>query len=107
MVDPSDPLAHLYADALVDDEGTGELEEDLPRRKVLLEQLLEHEAHDDEILSDADVDELATLIMQRPELRADEQAVELGLGSVVDGELELNLTGRRVLARIVERQAAQ
>lgn len=94
----TDPLAHLYGDALED-----ELEDavPVPTVRTSLEELLEVEPEPD-VVDDHDVDVLAGMVELNP---SDANAVELGLGAYVDGELVFNDLGRRVFRRIVERLA--
>jgi hypothetical protein len=117
----TDPLAHLYAET-----GGGDVDEELelPVVETSLEKLTAERGADVEELSDHDLDELALLVGAKLEADGglpDEEAAELGLGTIVehepalyrgpggtinrapipDRELVLNSTGRAVLRRII------
>lgn len=104
----TDPLAHLYAET-----GGGDLEDDLelPVVETSLEKLTAERGELEEELSEHDLAELALLVGSKLEAGGlpDEEAAELGLGTMVelaDGELELDLnsTGRAVLRRLLEQR---
>lgn len=104
----TDPLAHLYAET-----GGGDVDEELelPVVETSLEKLNAELGADVEELSEHDVNELALLVGSKLENGGlpDEEAAELGLGTIVeleDGELELDLnsTGRAVLRRLLEQR---
>lgn len=97
----TDPLAHLYAET-----GLGpDEDEDLGlERSTSLEELTAESGDFDETLSESDLLELVRLVRARldgPGL-PDEDAAELGLGDLVDGELVLNRTGRAVVGRMID-----
>ena len=96
----TDPLAHLYGDALEDEL---EAAPPVPTVRTSLEELLEAGPEPD-VVDDHDVDVLAGMVELNP---SDANAVELGLGEWIDGELVFNDLGRRVFRRIVDRQAEQ
>lgn len=96
-----DPLAHLYAETgsgPVDDEGLG------IERSTSLEELTAETGAEEEILSASDLEELYLLVVARLGSRSltDEDAAELGLGDLVDGELVLNRTGRAIVSRLID-----
>lgn len=105
MIDPNDPLAHLYADLSADD-----LEATVPVHEVTLDELVEV-GPEVEILSDSDVDELALLVKDRQDAgtSSDEFLAGLGLGEfslVADLDegvvFDLNENGLRVTRRLAE-----
>ena len=116
-----DALAHLYAET-----GGGDVDEELelPVVETSLEKLTAERGAVDEELSEHDLAELALLVAAKLEAGGlpDEEAAELGLGTILehepafyegpggtknrvpipDRELVLNATGRAVLRRLVE-----
>lgn len=97
----TDPLAHLYAET-----GLGPVDDklELPTRTTSLEELTAETGADDETLSESDLEELLLLVKARldgPGL-PDEEAVELGLGEIVFGELVLNAAGKAIVSRLID-----
>lgn len=106
MIDPSDPLAHLYGD-LVDDP-TPDAPEVLRTTKTTVDDL-NLDGPEVEEISDSDVDELALLVKDRHAAgtSSDEFLADLGLGDFVpldDGtfDLHLNAVGLAVTRRLAE-----
>lgn len=98
MSDSTDPLAALYAET-----GAGD-DEDLPTRETTLDELTAETGAPDEI-SDADVDELALLVLARIDAgtMSDDEAVALGLCTLdADGAIVPNDVGRRTVSRAIE-----
>lgn len=99
----NDPLAHLYAETGA---GVPDEELELPTRSTSIDALNAVDAEAEEI-SDADVEELALLVFPRVNdgTFTNEDAVELGLGSLIDGDdLALNRVGIRVFRSIIEKR---
>lgn len=108
MTDPTDPLAHLYAEGLETDSDeifASAVETSLERLNA------DVDPERDEQISERDVDELALLMAARLDADGglpDDEAAELGLGDLIvsdrgeEPELVLNATGRAVLARLVD-----
>lgn len=112
MTDPTDPLAHLYAEGLETDSN----EIFASAVEVTLDGLnAEVDPEVEEQISDHDLAELVLLVKTRLEDYGglpDEEAAELGLGTIeevagadFDHELVLNSTGRRVLKAIADQRA--
>lgn len=95
----SDPLAHLYAET-----GLGPDEDLGLEHSTSLAELHAETGTFDEDLSEADLSELYRLVVARlgDHGLPDEEAAELGLGDLVDGELVLNRTGRAVVSRLLD-----
>lgn len=109
-IDPA--LAHLYGDALAEDDHELEKLEILKisaTRTMTLEELTPLDEGDlEEELDDHDLEELALLVGSRvwgPDGLPDSEAAELGLGHLEDGELVLNEVGRRVLRLLADKFA--
>lgn len=111
-LDPNDPLAHLYVDALAEE---ADVELDLPSRPTTLDDLVAAEPEPEPEPAERDVIALAGILtdrmgeLGRPGLDdLDEVLVELGLadGFDDDGDPILNATGRAVVKTILDRLAA-
>ncbi len=103
---PIDPaLAHLYGDVDADElDAFAELAEVAGRETTAADLVAVDERAVDDELSDHDLDELVLLVKARldhPDGLPDREALELGLGDLVDDELVFNRTGRKVLARLL------
>lgn len=107
MTDPTDPLAHLYAE---DGSGGDDLEDVVPNRKTDLESLIEGDGPEVEEISDEDVAELALLVKARQDAgtSSDEFLHDLGLGDFVDldgtPDLHLNAVGLAVVRHLAEEE---
>lgn len=104
-IDPA--LAHLYGDVLAEDDEELELLK-LAASKTTSFDELNAETGELEEISDHDAEELALLVGSRvwaPEGFPDEEAAELGLGDLDDGELVLNPVGRKVLRLLADKFA--
>jgi hypothetical protein len=110
-IDPA--LAHLYGDALAEDDLELEELKAAAARKTSLEELTLEQDVDDDELDEHDLEELAILVEAKI---ADgtfsyEEAAELGLGEIRDlddgdRELVLNETGRAVVVRAALRRTS-
>lgn len=111
-LDPNDPLAHLYVDALAEE---ADVELDLPGRPTTLDELVEAEPEPEPEPAERDVIALAGMlsdaIADRPGLGIDdldELLVDLGLadGHDEDGDPILTPTGQAVVKTILDRIVA-
>lgn len=112
MTDPTDPLAHLYVDALAEE---AEVELDLQTRTTTLEALEQAEPDPEPEPAERDVIALAGILTDRISAlhplalgELDELLVGLGLadGFDEDGDPILNPTGRAVVKTILDRIVA-
>lgn len=112
MTDPTDPLAHLYVDALAEE---ADVDLDLPTRPTTLEALEQAEPEPEPEPAERDVIALVGILedriaeLGRPGLDdLDAVLVDLGLaeGFDDDGDPMLNATGRAVVKTIMDRIVA-
>lgn len=100
MIDPTDPLAHLYTLDDVDDDGA---EIEIPTRTSSLEELLERTA-DVEDFTERDADELALIVADQIEAgtMTPTESIALGITEVDDPDT-LTPIGKAVVKRLLDR----